>query len=166
MIAKRCVRLAFLASIVLATVQPLAAADLPTKRALSLEAAQQIAAAAEKHARENKWNVCIAIVDDGGHLVYFQRMDGTQTASVLVSQRKAQTAIGFKRPSKVFEDGVAGGRNALIALPGAVPLEGGIPLAIDGEMIGAIGISGVTAQQDGQIAQAGADALAGIVAKK
>jgi uncharacterized protein GlcG (DUF336 family) len=85
---------------------------------------------------------------------------------VTVSQRKAQTAIGFKRPSKVFEDGVAGGRNVLVALPGAIPFEGGVPLAVDGEMIGAIGVSGVTAQQDGQIAQAGADALASIVGKK
>src|SRR5438034_7324479 len=142
------------------------AADLPTKKVLPLEVAKQVAAAAEKHARENKWNVCIAIVDDGGHLVYFQRMDGTQTGSVLVSQRKAQTAIGFKRPSKTFEEGVAGGRSVLLSLPGATPLEGGIPLVVDGEMIGAIGVSGVTSQQDGQIAQAGAEALAGIVGKK
>ena len=144
---------------------PAAAADLPTKRTLTLEVARQIGAAAEKHARENKWNVCIAIVDDGGHLIYFQRMDGTQYGSVNVSQRKAATAIGFKRPSKTFEEGVAGGRNALLGLPGAVPLEGGLPLTIDGEMIGAIGVSGVTAQQDGMIAQAGADSLAGIVKK-
>jgi uncharacterized protein GlcG (DUF336 family) len=142
------------------------AEELPKKPAISLSVARQVAAAAEKHARENKWNVCIAIVDDGGHLVYFQRMDGVQTGSVLVSQRKAQTAIAFKRPTKVFEEGVAGGRNALIALPGAVPLEGGVPLVADGQMIGAIGISGVTAQQDGMIAQAGADSLAGIVAGK
>ena len=140
--------------------------ELPTKKALSLEVARQIAAAAEKHARENQWNVCIAIVDDGGHLVYFQRMDGTQTGSVVVSQRKAQTAISFKRPTKVFEEGVAGGRTALVALPGAVPLEGGIPLTVDGQMIGAIGISGVTAQQDGMIAQAGVDALPGILGQK
>jgi glc operon protein GlcG len=140
-------------------------AELPSKKVLSLEAAKQVAAAAEKHARENKWNVCISIVDDGGHLIYFQRMDGTQTGSVVVSQRKAQTAIGFKRPSKTFEEGIAGGRNALIALPGATPLEGGIPLVVGGEMIGAIGVSGVTSQQDGQIAQAGADALAAIAGK-
>jgi uncharacterized protein GlcG (DUF336 family) len=139
--------------------------ELPTKKTLSLSVAKQIAAAAEKHALANKWNVCIALVDDGGHLVYFQRLDGTQTGSVLVSQRKAQTAIGFKRPSKVFEEQVAGGRNALLGLPGATPLEGGLPLVADGQMIGAIGISGVTAQQDGQIAQAGADALAEILRK-
>lgn len=148
------------------TVVTAKAADVPVKKALSLEIAKQVAAAAEKHARDNKWNVCIAIVDEGGHLIYFQRMDGTQYASVVVSQKKAQTAMGFKRPSKVFEDGVVGGRNVLVALPGAVPLEGGVPLTIDGEMIGAIGISGVTAQQDGMIAQAGADSLAGIVGKK
>jgi uncharacterized protein GlcG (DUF336 family) len=141
------------------------AEDLATKKSLTLGVAKQIAAAAEQQARENKWNVCIAIVDDGGHLVYFQRIDGTQTGSVLVAQRKAQTAIGFKRPSKVFEEGVAGGRNVLLGLPGAVPLEGGVPLTVDGEMIGAIGVSGVTAQQDGTIAQAGADALARIVKK-
>jgi glc operon protein GlcG len=153
-------------TVLTATILPTAGADLPTKKSLSLEVAKQVAAAAEKHARENKWNVCIAIVDEGGHLIYFQRMDGTQYASVVVSQKKAQTAIGFKRPSKVFEDGVVGGRNVLVALPGAVPLEGGVPLTVDGEMIGAIGISGVTAQQDGMIAQAGADSLAGIVGKK
>jgi uncharacterized protein GlcG (DUF336 family) len=141
------------------------AADLATKRTLTLEVARQIAAAAEKHAGENQWNVCIAIVDDGGHLVYFQRLDGTQYGSVNVSQRKAQTAIGFKRPSKTFEEGVAGGRNALLGLPGAVPLEGGLPLVIDGEMIGAIGVSGVTAQQDGMIAQAGVDSLGAIIKK-
>jgi uncharacterized protein GlcG (DUF336 family) len=142
------------------------AEELPSKKSLSLSVAKQVAAAAEKHAQENKWNVCIAIVDDGGHLVYFQRIDGTQTGSVQVSQRKAQTAIAFKRPTKVFEEGVAGGRNALLALPGAVPLEGGLPLVVDGQMIGAIGVSGVTAQQDGLIAQAGADALAKIVSGK
>ena len=159
-------RLLACALFAVAAVTAAKAADLPTKKVLSLEVAKQVAAAAEKHARENKWNVCIAIVDDGGHLVYFQRLDGTQTGSVIVSQRKAQTAISFKRPSKTFEEGVAGGRNALLGLPGAVPLEGGIPLVVEGEMIGAIGVSGVTAQQDGMIAQAGADALAGIVSKK
>src|SRR5437764_14978413 len=112
----------FLVIVLLAIlVQPLIAADLPMKKVLSLEAAKQVAAAAEQHARENKWNVCIAIVDDGGHLIYFQRMDRTQTGSVLVSQRKAQTAIGFKRPSKTFEDGVAGGRRVLLSLPRSTP---------------------------------------------
>jgi len=153
------------AVVVLGVGMVVGAQDLPVKKTLPLAVAKQIAVSAEKHARENKWNVCIAIVDDGGHLVYFQRMDGTQTGSVVVSQRKAQTAIGFKRPSKVFEEQVAGGRNALLGLPGATPLEGGIPLVVEGQMIGAIGVSGVTAQQDGMIAQAGADSLAGILRK-
>jgi glc operon protein GlcG len=156
---------AFAALVIFAATAFLAAEELPTKKTLSLSVAKRIAAAAEKHALENKWNVCIAIVDDGGHLVYFQRLDGTQTGSVLVSERKAQTAISFKRPSKVFEEQVAGGRNALLGLPGATPLEGGIPLVVDGQMIGAIGVSGVTAQQDGMIAQAGADALPEILRK-
>src|SRR3954470_10600540 len=153
-------------AVVTTAIRTVAAADLPTKRTLTLEVARQIAAASEKHARENKWNVCIAIVDDGGPLIYFQRLDGTQYGSVNVSQRKAETAIGFKRPSKTFEEGVAGGRNALLGLPGAGALEGGLPLAVEGEMIGAIGVSGVAAQQDGMIAQAGVDALAAIVGKK
>lgn len=140
-----------------------AAEGLPRKPVLTLEVARKVAQAAEQHARANQWNVCIAIVDEGGHLLYFQRMDGVQTGSVLVSQRKAQTAAAFKRPTKAFEEQVAGGRNALLALPGAVPLEGGVPLVVEGQVIGAIGVSGVTAQQDGQIAQAGADALAKIV---
>jgi uncharacterized protein GlcG (DUF336 family) len=142
------------------------AEELPVKKVLPLAVAKKLGEASLKHATENKWNVCIAIVDDGGHLIYFQRMDGTQTGSVLVSQKKAQTAMSFKRPSKYFEDGVAGGRNALLGLPGAVPLEGGLPLVVDGQIIGAIGVSGVTAQQDGMIAQAGVDALPGILAAK
>jgi len=158
---------AFLIAILAGLPSPVSkSAELPTKKVLPLEVARQVAAAAGKHARENKWNVCIAIVDDGGNLIYFERMDGTQTGSVVVSQRKAQTAIAFKRPSKTFEEGVTGGRNALLGLPGAVPLEGGLPLSVDGEMIGAIGVSGVTAQQDGMIAQAGVDALPAIVGKR
>lgn len=151
--------LAALLAAVFAVTPASSRAELPTKRSLNLDAARQIATAAAKHAGDNQWNVCIAIVDEGGHLIYFERMDGTQYASVQVSQRKAQTAIGFKRPTKVFEDGVAGGRNALLALPGAVPLTGGLPLVVEGQMIGAIGVSGVTADQDGMIAQAGVEAL-------
>jgi glc operon protein GlcG len=146
---------------------PLATADeLPTKRVLTLAAARKIADAAEEHARENQWNVCIAIVDDGGHLLHFLRMDGVQTGSAVVARRKAESAAHFKRPTKVFEEGVAGGRTALLSLPGAVPLEGGLPLTVDGQIVGAIGISGVTSQQDGMIAQAGAEALEKFVGPK
>ena len=133
-----------------------AAAQLADKKSLTLEAAKKIASAAEGEAQKNKWNVVIAIVDDGGHLMYLQRMDTTQTGSVDVAIRKAQTAMSFKRPTKVFEDAIAGGRNALIAL-GALPLEGGLPIVVSGQVIGAIGVSGVTSQQDGQIAKAGVD---------
>jgi uncharacterized protein GlcG (DUF336 family) len=98
-------------------------------------------------------------VDDGGHLIYLQRLDGTQTGSIDVAIKKAQTAMSFKRPTKVFEDAIAGGRNALIALHGALPLEGGVPIAVGGQIIGAIGVSGVKSTEDGQIAKAGADSL-------
>jgi glc operon protein GlcG len=134
-------------------------AELSTKKALNLTVAKQIAAAAEAEAVKNKWNVVIAIVDDGGHLVYLQRMDETQIGSVQVAQEKARTAVFFKRPSKALEDAVAGGRNAVLRLPGALPIEGGLPLTADGKVIGAIGVSGVTSQQDGQIAAAGAAVL-------
>ena len=139
-----------------------AAAQLADKKALTLEAAKKIAAAAEAEAIKNKWNVVIAIVDDGGHLIYLQRMDGTQTGSVDVAIKKAQTAMSFKRPTKVFEEAIAGGRNALIALHGALPLEGGLPLITGGQPIGAIGVSGVKSTEDGQIAKAGADAVGGM----
>jgi len=143
----------------LATLSFGAAAQLADKKSLTLEAAKKIAAAAEGEAQKNKWNVVIAVVDDGGHLIYLQRMDGTQTGSIDVAMRKAHTAMAFKRPTKVFEDAIAGGRNALIAL-GALPLEGGLPISAGGQVIGAIGVSGVTSQQDGQIAKAGADSAA------
>jgi uncharacterized protein GlcG (DUF336 family) len=139
-----------------------AGAQLAEKKALTLESAKKIAAAAEAEAKKNSWNVVIAIVDDGGHLLYLQRMDGTQTGSIEVAIKKAQTAMSFKRPTKVFEDAIAGGRNALIALHGALPLEGGVPVTVGGQIIGAIGVSGVKSTEDGQIAKAGADFAAGL----
>jgi uncharacterized protein GlcG (DUF336 family) len=132
-------------------------AQLTVKTTLTLDAARQIAAAAEKEARANQWNVVIAIVDDGANLIYLQRMDETQIGSIEVAQEKARTAIKFKRPSKALEDAVASGRTAVLKLPGALPVEGGLPLMSGGKIIGAIGVSGVTSQQDGQIAKAGAD---------
>jgi len=139
------------------------AAQLATKKALTLEISKQVAAAAEAHATKNKWNVVIAVVDDGGHLLYLERMDGAQTGSIEVALQKAKSATSYKRPTKVFDAGVAGGRTALVALPGAIPFEGGIPLTADGQVIGAIGVSGVTGAQDGMIAQAGVDAFGAIV---
>lgn len=127
---------------------------------MTLDAAKQIAAAAEAEARKNNWNVVIAILDDGGNLVFLQRMDEVQIASIEVAQAKARSAIGFKRPSKSFEDAVAQGRQGILRLPQALPIEGGIPLSAEGRIIGAIGVSGVTSQQDGQIAAAGVAAAA------
>ena len=139
-------------------------AELPTKPVLTLEAAKKLAAAAEEEAVKNKWNMVIAIVDDGGSLIYLQRLDGTQIGSIEVALHKAKTAVHFKRPTKALEDAVAGGRTVVLAL-GAMPIEGGLPLIVDDKLIGAIGVSGATAQQDGQVAKAGADALSKILGR-
>lgn len=135
------------------------AAQLATKKALTLEVAKQMAAYAEAEARKNQWNVVVAIVDDGANLIYLQRMDDTQIGSIDVAQQKAKSAIRFKRPTKVLEDVVAGGRLGMMQLAGSIPVEGGLPIAVDGQIIGAIGVSGVQSSQDGQVAKAGLDAL-------
>jgi glc operon protein GlcG len=137
-------------------------AQLPTKRVLTLEVAKKIAAAAEAEAFKNKWSVVISIVDDGGHLIYLQRLDGTQLGSIEVSQFKARGAILYKRPTKAMEERLTSGGTNVLSLPGAAPVEGGLPLMIGDEFIGAIGVSGVTSQQDAQIAAAGAAVLAGM----
>jgi uncharacterized protein GlcG (DUF336 family) len=137
-----------------------ASAQLAAKKSLTLAAAKQIAAAAETEAMNNKWNVVIAILDEGANLLYLQRMDETQVGSVDVAIAKAQSAVKFKRPTKAFEDALVGGRQAILKLPGAIPVEGGLPLVVDGRIIGAIGVSGVQSNQDGVIAKAGADAAA------
>ena len=129
-------------------------AELASRKALTLEVAKQIAQAAEAEAAKNQWTMVIAIVDEGANLIYLERMDETQIGSVEVAQRKAQSAIKFKRPTKAFEDAVAGGRTAVVTLPGALPIEGGLPIIVDGRMIGAIGMSGGTSPQDGQVAKA------------
>jgi uncharacterized protein GlcG (DUF336 family) len=134
--------------------------QLATKKILTLQGAKQIAAAAQEEARKNNWRVVIAIVDDGGHLIYLERMDGTQVASVVVAQQKAQSAIRFKRPTKALEDAVTGGRIVVMKLAGAIPVEGGVPIVVDGEFLGAIGVSGGTSAQDGQVAAAGLKVLA------
>src|ERR1700680_1398758 len=128
-----------------------ASAQLADKKVLTLEGAKKVAAAAEVEAKKNNWNVVIAVVDDGGNLIYLQRIDGTQTGSIDVAILKARTAQAFKRPTKVFEDAIAGGRNALIALHGALPLEGGLPIVVGGQLVGAIGVSGAKSTEDGQV---------------
>jgi glc operon protein GlcG len=127
--------------------------------AVTLERATRVAAAAETEARRNNWNVVIAVVDEGGYLVLLRRMDNTQLGSVAVAQEKAKSAALFRRPTKAFADAVASGRTAVLRLPGAIPIEGGVPLIAGGRVVGAIGVSGVTAEQDGQIAQAGVKAF-------
>jgi uncharacterized protein GlcG (DUF336 family) len=161
----RSVSIIFSTAASLTLIAAASAEDLPTKQTLNLSVTKKIAAAAEEYAAKNKWNVVIAIVDDGGHLIYLQRMDGVQTGSIEVAQRKAKSAAAFKRPGNEFGSAVEGGRNALLALPGAMPFDGGFPLKVGGEIIGAIGVSGVTGRQDGLIAKVGANSLAKILAR-
>lgn len=149
----------------LALASMLSGAELASKKGMTLAVAKAIAAAAETEAVKNKWNVVIAILDDGGNLVYLQRMDETQVGSVDVAIAKAASAFKFKRPTKAFEEALAGGRTAILALPGALPVEGGLPILHEGRVIGAIGVSGVTSQQDAQIGQAGINALPRILGK-
>ena len=132
---------------------------MPSKPILTLEDAKRVAAAAEAEAQRNDWRVVIAIVDDGGHLLYLQRGHDTQYGSVETAICKAHAAAAFQRPTKTSEDAVLGGRLIHLALPGVIPAEGGVPLEIDGVVVGALGISGVRSFQDGQIAAAGVDAL-------
>ena len=140
-----------------------ALAQMPTVYGLpiNLDAGKKAAASAIAEARKNNWTMAIAITDIGGDLVYFEKMDGTQTGSVRVALGKARSAVLFKRPTKVFQDVVAAGGEGLriLALEGAVPIEGGLPLLMDGKIVGAIGVSGGTSQQDGVAAKAGADTL-------
>jgi uncharacterized protein GlcG (DUF336 family) len=128
---------------------------------ISLEAAKKAMAAAEAEAKKNNWPVAIAIVDTASRLVMFAKLDNTQQGSVDIAIGKATTAVDLKRPTKALQDAIGqGGVNLrLLAVPGVMPLEGGVPIiGADGKIIGGIGVSGVTSQQDAQVAQAGADA--------
>ncbi|MDP3089305.1 MAG: heme-binding protein [Nitrospira sp.] len=138
-----------------------AAAQLMEKTALTLDGAKQIAAVAEAKAKAEGARVVIAVVDDGGNLLLLQRLDDTQVASVNVGIDKARTAAIYRRPSKVFEDQVKNGRVSALALHGAVALQGGVPITVKGKVIGAIGVSGETPQQDEDIALVGAAVAAG-----
>ena len=131
---------------------------LSVANTLTLAAAKQIAQAAESFASANNWNVVIAIVDSGANLLYLERMDGGLVGSVAIAGQKARTAVHFKCPTKNFETGLAGGATSLLKLD-ILPYEGGIPIVADGAIVGAIGVSGGTPDQDGQVAQAGKDWL-------
>jgi uncharacterized protein GlcG (DUF336 family) len=150
------------AGLALALAAPLAFAQIvPYGAPIDLETARKVAMAAVTEARKSNFAMAVAVTDAAGDLVYFEKMDGTQTASVRVAEGKARSAAIYKRPTKVFQDIVASGGDGLriLGLDGAVPIEGGIPLVIGGKIVGAIGASGGSAAQDGQVAKAGTAAL-------
>jgi glc operon protein GlcG len=128
---------------------------------ISLEHAKKVAAPALAEAAKNNWTMAVAVVDTGGNLVYYEKMDNTQLGSATVAVDKARSAALFKRPTKAFQDALAAGGDGLriLRLQGAVPVEGGIPLVVEGKIVGAIGVSGGTSAQDAQCAKAGTDVL-------
>jgi uncharacterized protein GlcG (DUF336 family) len=147
-------------SIGVALAGPAAAQQRPSYGpTVNLETAKKIAAGAVAEARKNSWNVAIAIVDNHGFLVYYEMMDDTQTASANIAVEKAKTAAMFRRPSKAFEDAIAGGRQAVLGLPGATPIDGGLPIVVGGRIVGGVGVSGVQSHEDAQIARAGLDGI-------
>ena len=128
---------------------------------ITLDQAKKAMAAAEAKATQNNWNVAISIVDSGGHAVMLQRLDGTQLASIRIAEGKARTAVEFRRPTKALEDVIAGGGAGLryFTVRDVNLMEGGVPIVVDGKIVGGIGVSGVGSRNDAQIAQAGADAV-------
>lgn len=132
---------------------------MKTKHYLTQDDCKKILAACEAEARKNHWAVCIAVVDDGGHLLAFQRLDGCAVASVKISQAKATSAALRRRPTKNDEDMVNNGRISALSMPGIAFLEGGLPILFEGELVGAVGVSGVKSVEDAQVGQAGIDAL-------
>ncbi|MGO9120122.1 MAG: GlcG/HbpS family heme-binding protein [Desulfomonilaceae bacterium] len=133
----------------------------PYGEPISLENAKKAAAAAIAEARKNNWTMAVAVTDTAGSLVYFERIDATQVASSVVAINKARSAAVYKRPTKSFQDALAAGGEGLriLRLEGAVAVDGGLPLVMDGKIVGAIGVSGGTSAQDGQAAKPGAEAL-------
>src|SRR5882757_3917127 len=140
----------------LLVIAPAVRAELPVKKVITLNVAKKVAAAAEAEANRRHLTAVIFVGDDGGHPLLLLRLDNTQVASVDVGIGKARTAAIFRRPSKDFEDQIKNGRVASLVLPGATPLQGGVPLVFDGKVIGAIGVSGNTPEEDEDIAKAGA----------
>jgi uncharacterized protein GlcG (DUF336 family) len=126
---------------------------------IGVEAARKVATGAVAEARKNGWNVAVAVTDTAGILVFYEKMDGTQVGSAPVAVEKAHSSALFRRPTKSFEDAVNSGKTNYLALQGAVPLEGGLPIVVEGKIIGAVGVSGATSAQDGTCAKAGAAVL-------
>lgn len=140
---------------------PATAASLPYGPPITLDQAKRVMAAAELEAAKNTWQVAVTILDSGGNIVMIHRIDNAQLSAVTLSEGKARTALEFKRPSKALDDAIAGGGAGLrlLAVKNITPLEGGIPVVVDGRIVGAIGVSGALSSQDEQVAKAGSDAL-------
>jgi glc operon protein GlcG len=134
--------------------------DVPYGPAISTENAHKVAQAADAEAKKRDWKMNIAVVDSGGNLVVFERMDGGQIASIAIAEHKARAAVQFRRETKALESAVQSGLNYILSLDGVVASRGGIPLVVDGKIVGAIGCSGGTGSQDEVVAKAGAAALA------
>ena len=148
------------ASVLLGATAAFAAGQVAEKKVLTLEGAKKVAAAAAADARAHDEGAAIAIVDDGGNLLYLERLDGTFAAGSRISMGKARTAALFKKPTAAFEEIIRGGRTPMVALEDFTPLQGGVPIVVDGLVIGAIGVSGAaSAQRDEDVAKAGAAAV-------
>jgi uncharacterized protein GlcG (DUF336 family) len=133
---------------------------LPARKTLTLEAARIVAAASEAEALRNAWRVVIAVVDEGGHTILLHRLDGAQWSSVDTAVEKARASVAWKRPSRLLEESVNKGRTAFLSITqGMAALQGGVPLEVGGEIVGAVGVSGVRAADDEAVALAGAEAL-------
>src|SRR6476620_3100137 len=161
MLTRLTVALAACAAALLCASSSFAQLPNPYGSSITLESARKAAAPALAEAQKNNWRMAVAVVDISGDLVFFEKMDGTQAASVNIAMDKARSAARFKRPTKALQDALAAGGAGmrLLALDGAVPVEGGVPLIADGKIVGAIGVSGGTSEQDGQCAKAGADSV-------
>ncbi len=161
MTRQRLLSLAVGTVLVLAAGSAGAQAPPPYGAPITLEQAKKVIAGAEAESKKNNWSMVITVLDSGGNVVLMERMDSAQLGSIEVARDKAWSAVAFRRPTKVFEDLVGqGGPNLrLLKLSGASPIEGGIPIVVDGKIIGAVGVSGGSAPQDGQVAKAGIDAL-------
>jgi uncharacterized protein GlcG (DUF336 family) len=131
---------------------------MKTRPCLTLEDCKKMGAACEAEARKNNWNVAIAILDDGGHLLWLARMDGATPANAEIATGKGRTAAVTRRSTKTWEDRIAGGRLAMLGMP-VLPVQGGMPIMHEGQCVGAIGVSGVQSHEDEQIANAGIAAL-------
>jgi glc operon protein GlcG len=134
---------------------------MKTRPALTQDDCLKVMAAAEAEARKNSWNVAIAILDDGGHLMQFSRMDGATPANAAIAAEKGRTAAVSRRATGMWEKLVQDGRTGMLNMPGILPVQGGLPILVEGTCVGGIGVSGVQSHQDDQIAQAGIDALLG-----